>query len=205
MVAARAVGVRNARVLEAIRAVRREDFVPAASAALANIDEPIPLPHGLVTTQPSLVAVMVEALALVGDESVLEVGTGYGYQTALLARLAGYVWSIEWWPDLAATAKDNLTRAGIINVTVDVGDGGEGLAAHAPYDAIVLTAAAPMVPRPLRDQLAEGGRLVQPIGWGGHEQVRLFVKTAGTLTAARDLIAARFVPLVGPFGAEPGD
>jgi protein-L-isoaspartate(D-aspartate) O-methyltransferase len=155
-----------------------------------------------VTTQPSLVAVMVQALDLAGREKVLEIGTGLGYQTALLAGLAMRVWSIEWWADLAATAVANLARQGVRNAEVVVGDGGDGLPAHAPYNGIVIAAAAPEVPAPLVAQLAEGGRLVQPIGWGGQEDVRLFVKRHGRLTMRRALIPARFVPLVGRFGAE---
>jgi protein-L-isoaspartate(D-aspartate) O-methyltransferase len=199
--AARAMGVRDPRVIDAVGRVRREMFVPPLSAGLADYDEPIPIPHGVTTSQPSLVAAMVEALALQGDENVLEIGTGYGYETALLAHLSRTVWSIEWWDDLAAAAQDNLARAGVTNVTVVTGDGGEGLPDHAPYDAIVVTAAAPTVPPPLVEQLADGGRLVQPVGRGGAELVRLFVKRDGTLTRERDLVPARFVPLVGPYGS----
>src|SRR5438046_2511273 len=135
---------------------------PAGYAAQADIDTPIPIPHQQVTTQPSLVARMVEALALVGNERVLEIGTGYGWQTALLARLARDVFSVERFADLAETARAALAKRR--NVVILVGDGSEGLAEHAPFDAILVAAAYPIVPAPVADQLAEGGRLVPPVG-----------------------------------------
>src|SRR6266511_4162190 len=162
--AVRAAGIRDERVLGAIARVPRLEFVPAEAAADAYFDEPIPIGHGQVTTQPSLVARMVEALGLRGGERVLEIGTGLGWQTALLATLAGRVWSVERFPDLAEAAGRNLAGRGIVNADVVVGDGGEGLAEHAPYDAIVVSAASPEVPSPLAEQLADGGRLVHPLG-----------------------------------------
>jgi protein-L-isoaspartate(D-aspartate) O-methyltransferase len=198
--AAREVGVTDPRVLDAVAAVPRIEFVSPALAASADVDRPLPIPHGQVTTQPSLVARMVEALALIGSERVLEIGTGFGWQTALLGRLAVEVWSVERWDDLAATARTHLARYGASNVTVVVGDGSEGLAARAPYDAILVSAAFPAVPPPLREQLADGGRLVQPIGYGGNEDVVLFAKRGGTLVRLRSVIGAHFVPLVGRHG-----
>jgi protein-L-isoaspartate(D-aspartate) O-methyltransferase len=198
--AAREVGVTDRRVLDAVAAVPRIEFVPSTLAASADVDRPLPIPHGQVTTQPSLVARMVQALALPGTERVLEIGTGYGWQTALLSRLAAEVWSIERWGDLAATAVTQLARYGANNVTVVVGDGSEGLPAHARYDAIIVSAAFPAVPPPLREQLAEGGRLVQPIGYGGNEDVVLFAKRGRTLVRVRSVIGAHFVPLVGRHG-----
>ena len=200
VVAAREVGVTDARVLDAVAAVPRVEFVPPGLAGSADVDRPLPIPHGQVTTQPSLVARMVEALALSGSERVLEIGTGYGWQSALLGRLAAEVWSVERFDDLAVTARMHLARFGADNVTVVVGDGSEGLAAHAPYDAILVSAAFPAVPPPLRKQLAEGGRLVQPIGYGGNEDVVLFAKTKGPLVRVRSVIGAHFVPLVGRHG-----
>jgi protein-L-isoaspartate(D-aspartate) O-methyltransferase len=150
-----------------------------------------------VTTQPSLVAKMVEALALTGGERVLEVGTGFGWQTALLGRLAHEVWSIERWADLADTARENLARCGIGNATVLVGDGSEGLPAHAPYDAILVSAAFPEVPAPLGAQLTVGGRLVQPIGPGGQEDVVLFERRPEGLVARRTIVGAHFLRLIG--------
>jgi protein-L-isoaspartate(D-aspartate) O-methyltransferase len=198
--AAREVGVTDPRVLDAVAAVPRVEFVPPALAASAVVDRPLPIPHGQVTTQPSLVARMVEALGLAGSERVLEIGTGYGWQTALLGRLAAEVWSVERWDDLAATVRTQLERHGANNVTVVVGDGSEGLPAHAPYDAILVSAAFPAVPSPLREQLAEGGRLVQPIGYGGNEDVVLFAKRGSALVRVRSVIGAHFVPLVGRHG-----
>src|SRR5918911_2588486 len=153
-----AEGVRGPRLLQTLRQVPRSGFVPADLAAQAYRDRPLPIPHGQVTTQPSLVAKMIAALALTGAEQVLEVGTGYGFQTALLAHLCRFVWSIERWPDIAATARDNLARHGVTNVEVVVGDGTAGLPARAPFDAILISAAFARVPPPLSEQLAPGGR-----------------------------------------------
>lgn len=197
---AEAKGIRDARVLQAMRDVSRVGFVPPQHAGNAALDEPVPIGHHQVTTQPSLVAAMVEALELEGDELVLEVGTGYGYQTALLARLARFVWSIEWWPDLAAAARTNLAAAGVHNAAVVTGDGGEGLADEGPFDGIVVSAAFPEVPPPLVEQLAPGGRLVQPIGPGGAEEVIAFQKHDDGLRRLRLVTLARFVPLVGAHG-----
>jgi protein-L-isoaspartate(D-aspartate) O-methyltransferase len=196
----RAQGVGDKRVLSAIAEIPRGSFVPPDKAGNAYLDEPIPIPRGQVTTQPSLVAQMVEALGLRGGEKVLEIGAGYGWQTALLARLAHTVWSIERWPDLAEVARGNLERAGITGVNVVVGDGTEGLPQHAPFDAIVVTAAFTSVPPPLVDQLAEGGRLVQPIGPGGRDDVTLFEKRAEGLVELGRIVPARFVRLYGRHG-----
>ena len=198
--AARNAGVSDERVLAAVDAVPRAGFVPRHLAGLANADRPLPIPHGQVTTQPSLVARMVEALALTGSERVLEVGTGYGWQTALLAHLAAEVWSVERQGDLAETARTHLARHGATNVEVIAGDGSEGLPTHAPYDAILVAAAFPQVPAPLVAQLAEGGRLVQPIGYGGNEDVVLFRKRKDALVRVHGVIGAHFVPLVGRHG-----
>jgi protein-L-isoaspartate(D-aspartate) O-methyltransferase len=195
-----AEGIRDRRVLEAVRLVPRESFVPAAVRDRAYEDRPLPIPHGQVTTQPSLVARMLEGLALEGDERVLEIGTGYGWQTALLARLAGFVWSVERFPDLAAVARGNLAARGVANVDVRAGDGSEGLPDASPFDAVLLSAAHPQVPSPLHDQLVEGARLVQPIGPGGSEDVVLFVKRRATLRRRRVLTGAHFVRLHGRHG-----
>jgi protein-L-isoaspartate(D-aspartate) O-methyltransferase len=200
--AAEAVGVRDARVLHALATVPRARYVPSEHAALADRDRPIRIPGGQVTTQPSLVAVMVEALALRGEENVLEVGSGLGYEAAVLARLARAVWTVERRPDLAEAAAANLAADHVANAEVTVGDGSEGLPAHAPYDAIVIAAAHPRVPPPLAAQLAPGGRLVQPIGPGGAEDVTLFHRRAegGDLVRERVLIPASFVLLRGRHG-----
>jgi protein-L-isoaspartate(D-aspartate) O-methyltransferase len=198
--AALVAGVRDARVLEALRTVPRSAFVVDHLAGRAGSDEPLPIPHGQVTTQPSLVAKMVEALALTGSERVLEIGTGHGFQTAVLARLAAHVFSVERHSDLAETAQENLARQGVRNVDVVVGDGSAGLPDRAPFDAILVSAAFPRVPPPLAEQLVEGGRLVQPIGRGGSEDVTLFERVGAELAARRSVTGARFVPLVGKHG-----
>jgi protein-L-isoaspartate(D-aspartate) O-methyltransferase len=195
VLAARAAGVGDRRVLAAVRSTLRERFVPAELAAMAYRDEPVPIAHEQVTSQPSLVAKMVAALSLTGDERVLEVGTGYGYQTALLARLAARVISIERWEDMAAVARRNLAEQGISNVLVLAGDGSQGAPEHAPFDAIVVSAAVPAVPPPLIADLAVGGRLVQPVGPGGDEDVILYRRTGTGLAQVAVLSAARFVPL----------
>ena len=190
-------------MLDALRAIPRAAFVPEHLVDLADVDEPLPIPHGQVTTQPSLVAKMVEALALEGSERVLEVGTGHGWQTAILGRLADRVYSVERYEDLARTARESLVRFGVQDVEVVVGDGSEGLPEHAPFDAVLVSAAFPSVPAPLAEQLADGGRLVQPIGRGGSEDVTLFQRKGGELVARRAVTGARFVPLVGRHGYPP--
>ena len=195
--ASREAGVRDKRVLAAIAALPRVAFVPPELAANAYLDGPLQISHGQVTTQPSLVAQMVEALALCGVEKVLEVGTGYGYQTAILAMLAREVWSIELWQDMSEEARASLVAAGITNATLLVGDGTRGLREQAPFDAIIVAAAFPAVPPPLADQLVQGGRLVQPIGPGGAENVRLFERDGNRLLLKRSITGARFVPLYG--------
>jgi protein-L-isoaspartate(D-aspartate) O-methyltransferase len=193
-------GVSDPRVLAVLAAVPRADFVPPTLADRADLDGPLPIAHNQVTTQPSLVARMIEGLRLSGSERVLEVGTGYGWQSALLGRLAAEVWSVERWPDLVEVARLNLERHGTTNVTVLVGDGSAGLPELAPFEAILVSAAFPQVPRPLAEQVAERGRLVQPIGRGGDEDVVLFAKRDGDLHRVETLTGARFVRLVGRHG-----
>jgi protein-L-isoaspartate(D-aspartate) O-methyltransferase len=200
LAALRGAGIQEPRLLEAVRAVPRATFVPSDFAHCAYADIPLPIPHEQVTTQPSLVAKMIDALGLTGVERLLEVGTGYGWQTALLARLAREVWSIERWPDLAEAARQNLVRHGAEAVTIVVGDGSEGLAGEAPFDAIVVSAAFPDVPGPLAEQVAVGGRLVQPIGPGGAEDVVLFERRPEGLVQRRTITGAHFVRLIGRQG-----
>ena len=195
-----ATGVSDARLLDAFREVPRAGFVPPSHAPRAYVDEPLPIPHRQVTTQPSLVAKMIEALGLDGTQTVLEVGTGYGFQTAVLAVLARFVWSVERWPDLAETARANLERHGTENVEVVVGDGSLGVPEEAPFDAIIVSAAFPRVPEPLAEQLAPGGALVQPMGWGGNEQVLAFSKGPSRLLRRRAVTGAHFVRLWGRYG-----
>lgn len=193
-------GVWKRRVLEAFRRVARAGFVPPGWEERAYEDRPIPIPHGQVTTQPSLIARMVAALELEGNERVLEVGTGLGFQTAILALICREVLSVERFADLAAWARRNLEAAEIGRVTVVVGDGTKGLPENAPFDAIVVSAAAPEVPLPLVEQLAEGGRLVHPLGPGGYETVMAYRKHRGGLVEEARLTPASFVPLVGEHG-----
>ena len=195
--------MRDQRVLDAISLVPRAEFVPPALVELAYRDRPLPIPHDQVTTQPSLVAKMVEALSLEPSHRVLEIGTGLGWQTALIARLVAEVWSVERWDDIAAAARANLEHHRVENVTVVVGDGSLGLPEHAPYDAVLVAAAFPEVPAPLTEQLADGGRLVQPIGLGGADEVVLFEKRGGALERSRFVTGAHFVRLYGEHGFEP--
>jgi len=195
-------GIYDKKLLDAFAQIRRADFIPVEFASEAYRDEPVSIGHGQVTTQPSLIAVMVQALRLTGPEKVLEVGTGFGFQTAILSKLCQQVFSIERLADLAMTAESNLAKAGIRNVKVVVGDGSLGLPDHAPFDAVIVSAAAPNVPQPLIDQLQDGGRLVQPIGPGGGETVTSFQKLQGRLTQREEITGAYFVPLLGTFGVQ---
>jgi len=192
-------GVRDPRVLAAIDATPRERFVPPEHIDEAAEDRPVPLPGGQTTSQPSLIAAMVEALALSGEERVLEVGAGYGYQTALLAELARHVWGIERRRELAEAAQRNLTEHGVRNAEVVVGDGSQGLPDHAPFDGIIVSATCARVPPPLAEQLADAGRLVAPVGTRGATTVTVFRRTGDALATERELVPARFVDLIeGP-------
>lgn len=184
------------RIAPAFRSIDRKDFVPEEYGAVAYEDRPVGIPAHQTTSQPSLIARMVDAARVPPGGRVLEVGTGYGFQTALLANLCREVYSIERHSELAARAEENLRVVGIMNATVTVGDGWAGWPEHAPYDAIVVSAAASEVPGALRDQLAEGGRLVIPVTEGASDNVYLFVKTDGITKMVRLLTPARFVPLV---------
>jgi protein-L-isoaspartate(D-aspartate) O-methyltransferase len=193
-------GLRDRRVREALAAVPRHRLVPEALRGQAYRDTALPIGEGQTISAPSIVAAMTAALELEGHESVLEVGTGSGYQAAILSRLAARVVSIERVPRLAAEARSALDRLGVCNVVVYLGDGSAGRPQDAPFDAIVVTAGGPDVPRPLLDQLATGGRLVGPFGERDEQQL-LRVRRTGRASFRRELIGrCRFVDLVGAHG-----
>ena len=191
--------IRNPRVLDAFLEVPRHEFVLPEPLAEAYEDHPLPIGEGQTISQPYMVAVMTEALGLAGNERVLEVGTGSGYQTAILARLARHVHTIERIASLSARAQGRLDRLGVRNVTCLVGDGSQGYAAAAPFNAIVVTAAAPAVPPALLDQLADGGRLVIPVG-DINSQELLLVEKHDAETEQKTINYCRFVPLTGKYG-----
>ena len=195
-------GIRSVRVLDAMKSVPRHLFVPAECLNEAYMDEPLPIGEGQTISQPFMVAAMAEAVSLNGRERVLEVGAGCGYQAAVLSRLAREVIAVESQPVLAASARERLGRLGYANVRVEEGDGSAGWPAAAPYDAILVTAAAPAVPQPLIDQLSEGGRLVIPVGPAERQELLRIVKREGRITE-QSLYACRFVPLVGRYGWPP--
>ena len=192
-------GIRDPRVLAALRKVPRHRFVPADEAASAYQDRPLPIGLGQTISQPYMVALMTVALRLTGDENVLEVGAGSGYQAALLAELARQVTTVERHVPLAERARQALADQGYTNVTVVVGDGTLGWPAAAPYDAIIVTAGAPHIPPALPDQLAEGGRLVIPMGGGGFQNL-LRITRHDTRCDQEDLGGCVFVPLIGAQG-----
>jgi len=192
-------GIRDARLLDAFRRIPREFFVPEEHRPWAYSDTPLPIGYGQTISQPYIVARMVSMLTLRGGERVLEVGAGSGYQAAILSLLAAEVHTIERIPALAARASEALRAAGVENVFVHEGDGTLGWEAAAPYDAVLVAAAAPDVPSPLLEQLTEGGRLVIPVGGRGMQFLERWTREGKTFRRERD-IAVSFVPLVGERG-----
>ena len=191
-------GVRDPRVLAVLRELPRHEFVPPGIRGRAYADRPQPIGHGQTISQPYIVGFMTEQLELEPDDRVLEVGTGSAYQAAVLAQLVRHVVSIEIIEPLARSAAERLRRLGFRNVTVLHGDGYYGYRAEAPYDAIIVTAAATHVPPPLVAQLKPGGRMVIPVGRSGWTQNLLLVeKDAGGEVSTRNLLAVSFVPLTG--------
>lgn len=190
-------GVQDVRVLEAMSSLSRSDFVRSEDESRALEDSPLPIGEGQTISQPYIVAFMTESLGLRGDERVLEIGTGSGYQTAILAELAADVFSLERFETLAAEAQRRLELLGFENACVRTGDGYLGWEEAAPFDAILLTAAPKGVPRSLLDQLAVGGRLVAPVGEHADEQVlvRLTKDVSGDVRS-ETLLPVRFVPMV---------
>jgi protein-L-isoaspartate(D-aspartate) O-methyltransferase len=196
-------GITDARVLSAMREVPRHAFVPPKWRHEAYSDRPLPIAHDQTISQPYMVAIMTQSLALRGHEHVLEVGTGSGYQAAVLSRLVAHVYSIEYFPALAESARAVLQRLGYTNVQVMVGDGGMGLPAQAPYDGIIVAAAAPHVPQPLLTQLAEGGRLVVPVGSVTSQELLIITRHGDDYPQGRS-VPCRFVPLLGQEGWTEG-
>ena len=192
-------GIRDLAVLKAIAETPRHHFVPESVRHRAYEDSPLPIGGGQTISQPYVQARYLEVLGLTGREKVLEVGTGSGYQTALLSQLAETVFSVERLPQLAHQARQALQASGCRNVTVLVGDGTLGWRAFEPYDAILVAAASPGVPAPLVGQLAEGGRLVIPLG-DRESQVLTLVRRTATGVEQAALGDVRFVPLIGEFG-----
>ena len=192
-------GVQSARVLAAMQKVPRHFFVPREHVAAAYTDQPLPIGHGQTISQPFIVASMSEALSLRGQERVLEVGAGSGYQAAVLALLARGVIGVELQPTLALAARERLARLGFANARIEEGDGSVGWVSNAPYDAILVAAAAPAIPPPLVDQLAEGGRLVIPVGTTEHQELVCVTKIARR-TIEKSLYSCRFVPPLGRHG-----
>jgi len=192
-------GIRDPGVLTAMRKVPRHVFVDPSQEGGAYEDTPLPIGEGQTISQPYMVAIMTEALSLCGDESVLEIGTGSGYQTAILAELADRVYSIERIPALAERAGSSLERLGYKNVSIRVGDGSLGWPEAGPWPAIIVTAGAPVIPQPLVDQLAVGGRLVVPVGTPQAQTLRRVLKTEEG-TEQEELVGCVFVKLVGEHG-----
>ena len=192
-------GITNPAVLVAMEAVPRHEFVPGELRSSAYEDAPLPIGAGQTISQPYIVAAMTAALRLSPTDRVLEIGTGCGYQAAVLSRLAKEVFTIECRTELASAASKRLARLGYANVHVHCGDGTLGLPECAPFDAILVAAAAPAVPQPLLAQLADGARMILPVGDSEHQELRLIEKR-GSEFLTNTLEGCRFVPLVGYHG-----
>ena len=188
-------GIRDERVLSAMERVPRHEFVEPHYRDQAYEDHPLPINAGQTVSQPYIVALMLEILHLDPSSRVLEIGTGSGYQTAILAEICAHVYSVERHPQLADQAQQTLSRLGFNNLTLRVGDGGEGLPEYAPFDAIVVSAAAKQIPVPLFDQLREGGRMIIPVGPHEAQELQLVRKRDGKPLITL-LDGCRFVPLV---------
>jgi protein-L-isoaspartate(D-aspartate) O-methyltransferase len=192
-------GVRDPRVLEAMREVPRHLFVPDDQQGHAYEDRALPIANGQTISQPYIVAVMTELLAPNADHRVLEIGTGSGYQTAILSRLSRQVISIERHPELAETARRIFDTLGLGNIDIRVGDGSEGLPEQPPFDRILVTAGAPSVPASLKEQLGDQGRLVLPVGPSGYQHLTV-VDRFGSSFEQQEREACVFVPLIGRHG-----
>lgn len=195
----RANGITDLAVLRAFELTPRHLFVPSGVRHRAYEDTALPIGSGQTISQPSVHAQYLQELKLTGHEKVLEVGTGSGYQTVLLSHLAAQVFSIERVPELLERARDAIRACGVRNVSLMLGDGTLGWRDHSPYDAILISAACPDVPQPLREQLADEGRLIAPIGGRGG-QMLVMITRHGDRFEQRDIAPVRFVPLVGTHG-----
>ncbi len=200
----KARGITDARVLAAMRTLPRHAFVPDNFLDEAYQDHPLPVGEGQTISQPYIVALMTSRLELKGSEKVLEIGTGSGYQAAILARLSKEVHTVERIPELAEKAKSILKELGIDNVIVHLGDGSLGWPEAAPYDRIIVTAAAPAVPEELTSQLAPGGRLIIPVGERWNQMLEEWERT-GVGLEKRDVLPVVFVPLLGQKGWQERD
>jgi protein-L-isoaspartate(D-aspartate) O-methyltransferase len=200
--ALRARGIEDNRVLEAIASLNRSDFVPASAAGEATSDYPIPIGHGQTISQPFIVAFMTQALRLNGTERVLEIGTGSGYQTAVLARLSAEVYSMEIISGLAQAARERIQALGFTNIHLREGDGYLGWPEAAPFEAILLTAAPQEIPDPLIAQLRSGGRLLAPVGAPSDAQELVLIEKelANGGLRVEKLLSVRFVPMIGGTG-----
>lgn len=194
-------GIKSKRVLEAMLKVERHQFVPDNLKNSAYADFPIPIGENQTISQPYIVALMTESLDPKKSERVLEIGTGSGYQTAILAELAGEVYSVERFTGLGKKAEELLTRLGYSNVKIEIGDGTLGWPEYAPFDKIIITAASPQIPPPLAEQLKEGGKIVLPVGEGLSQTLTVAEKKDNKLQKT-DICACVFVPLVGKHGQE---
>ena len=193
-------GIRDERLLAAMSKVPRHEFVSQRNWDEAYADHPVPIAEKQTTSQPYMIAAMIQAAEIKPEDCVLEIGAGSGYQTALLAELASQVFAVERYPSLAETAQHTLERLGYRNATIVAGDGSLGLPEAAPFDAIIVSAAAPRLPPALVEQLAVGGRLIVPVGESEQQVVQLLQKNADGSTSIRTLEGCRFVPLIGEQG-----
>src|SRR6476660_6125870 len=193
-------GIHDERLLAAMSKVPRHEFVSPQNWNEAYADHPIPIAEKQTTSQPYMIAAMVQAAQIRAEDRVLEIGAGSGYQTALLAELASQVFAVERHTSLAEAARNTLERLGYRNARVITGDGSLGFAEAAPYDAIVVSAAAPRIPPALVEQLAVGGRLIVPVGESDQQVVQLVQRNADGATSIRTLEGCRFVPLIGEQG-----
>ncbi len=198
-------GVKNPLILKAMRTVPRHLFMPEEMRSMAHSDRPLPIGRGQTISQPYIVAYMSELLRLGGGEKALEIGTGFGYQAAVLSHVASFVYTVEYHQELMDRAEQIFHSLNYTNILTKRGDGSQGWEEHAPYDGIIATASGPEVPRPLKEQLKTGGRLVMPIGrYRFGQQIVRVTRGSGANYHLEKFLEVSFVPLVGEFGWELG-